>query len=267
MNNDRSTVADRDRLEDDRNALDRLGPQIDRLTAPQVVELVERYQSTSTDLAAARSAAVDPELVRRLTASVGEVHGRLYGRAARRRGGLARFAVETFPAAVWWHRRFIFVSAMCLLVPAFAVGAWMAVSSDAVEASAPASVRAAYLDTEFEAYYSSDPAAQFATEVFINNIQVAILAFAVGIALALPTVYVLFTNGALIGMAGGLFTAAGRWQQFWGLITPHGLLELAAIVVAGAAGLALGWSIVAPGDRSRATALAEAGKQIGRAHV
>ena len=45
------------------------------------------------------------------------------------------------------------------------------------------------------------------------------------------------------------------------MILPHGLLELSTIVVAGGAGLAIGWAIVDPGDRSRTEALAEQGRR------
>jgi uncharacterized membrane protein SpoIIM required for sporulation len=59
----------------------------------------------------------------------------------------------------------------------------------------------------------------------------------------------------------GLFAAAGQNAKFYGLILPHGLLELSAVVIAGSAGLRLGWSLVDPGDRPRAVALTEEGRR------
>ena len=53
---------------------------------------------------------------------------------------------------------------------------------------------------------------------------------------------------------------AGKLDLFFGLITPHGLLELTAVFVAGGAGLRLGWQIIAPGPRPRSVALAEEGR-------
>ena len=70
-------------------------------------------------------------------------------------------------------------------------------------------------------------------------------------------------SAAFAGVAGGLFTHVGRWQQFWGLILPHGLLELSAVIVAGAAGLRIGWTVIDPGDRRRMTAIAEEGRRTG----
>ncbi len=62
-------------------------------------------------------------------------------------------------------------------------------------------------------------------------------------------------------MAAGLFAAVGEAPKFWGLILPHGLLELTAVCVAGGAGLCLGWTLIDPGDRPRVVALAEEGRR------
>lgn len=241
--------------------LDALARQGAALDADAVGRLVRRYEQVSAHLSAVRTHNPDPALIQRLTRIVAAGRAAIYGSRASTRSTLRAFLVETVPAAIWWHRQFIVVAAGLLLIPAVLVGAWIAVSDDALEATAPAATREAYVAEDFEDYYSSEPAAQFATEVFFNNIQVAMLAFAVGILLCLPTALVLVYNGALVGVAAGLFTSAGRWQSFWGLITPHGLLEMSAIIVAGASGLALGWSIVAPGDRPRTDALREAGRR------
>ncbi len=153
------------------------------------------------------------------------------------------------------------VSLVLLFAPGLAVGTWLANSDEAVEATAPDAVREAYVEEEFEDYYSSGPSAAFATEVFTNNVRVAILAFAAGVLLCALTAYILVSNGAAVGAAGGLFAAAGELPRFFGLILPHGLLELTAVAVAGAAGLRLGWAIIAPGDRPRREALAEEGRR------
>jgi uncharacterized membrane protein SpoIIM required for sporulation len=234
---------------------------VGRLDAVELDELVRLYQRTSTHLSYARTYYRDPALVARLTGLVAAAGSVVYGARPRTFRALARFFTTTFPAAVWHGRRAMAVSAVLLLAPAFALGLWLSTSDEAVEASAPAAVRQAYVEEDFEDYYSSEPAAAFATEVFTNNVRVAILAFAAGILLCVPTALLLVVNGANLGVAGGLFAAAGELPKFFGLILPHGLLELTAVIVAGGAGLRLGWAVIVPGDRSRRDALAEEGRR------
>lgn len=232
-----------------------------RLAPGESEELVGLYRSTSSQLSHVRGHFGDPALTHRLTQLVALANGAIYGGRDRAGRTVARFFSETFPAAVWHDRRFVTAAAALFAIPAVAVGTWIAASERALDAGWPDGVRQAYLETDFEAYYSSEPAAQFATEVFINNVQVAILAFATGILLCVVTGFILAYNGAHLGLAAGLFHYSGRGEAFWGLILPHGLLELSAIVIAGGAGMALGWSIIAPGDRSRTAALADEGRR------
>ncbi|MDP9452225.1 MAG: stage II sporulation protein M [Actinomycetota bacterium] len=232
-----------------------------RLDARELEELVALYQRASTHLSLARTYLRDPGLVARLTGLVASAAAVIYGTRPRTLRALGRFAATTFPAAVWHLRRFVAVSSLLLVVPALAMGLWLDSSPRAVDAAAPEAARQQFLEEDFEAYYSSAPAAQFATQVFTNNVRVAVLAFAGGILACIPTAVVLLTNGANIGVAGGLFAAAGQSPRFFGLILPHGLLELTAVAVAGGAGLALGWAWLVPGDRPRLDALAEQGRR------
>ena len=241
----------------------RAGRGLRRLTPGEVDELVEKYQRVSSHLSHARVAYADPALTARLTRLVSRANGLIYASRSRTMRAVADFFAWRFPAAVWQSGRFVAVSAALLLFPALAVGAWIATSDEALEASAPDAVRETYLEEDFEDYYSSEPATQFATEVTVNNIQVAITAFATGVLLCVPAALLLAYNGASIGFAGGLFADAGELGKFFGLILPHGLLELTAVVVAGAAGLRLGWAVIAPGDRTRGQAVGAEARQSG----
>ena len=97
--------------------------------------------------------------------------------------------------------------------------------------------------------------AAFTSEVFTNNIQVTLVAFAGGITAGIATALALLYNGLLLGVIGGLMGQAGNGVGFVDLVTAHGVLELSCILVGGAAGLSLGWSIVSPGLRTRRASL------------
>lgn len=228
-----------------------------RLSGPELDELLVRYQRSSAHLSYVRSTYGDPQLTARLTRAVAGARAVIYGSQPRVRGALRTFFASTFPAAVWVSRRQVAVSAVALILPWAIVAIWIANSPAAIEAFAPPALREAYINNDFEAYYSSAPAAEFSSQVFINNIQVSFLAFVSGIVFAVPTIALLVFNGANIGVAAGLFHDAGQASKFWGLILPHGLLEITAIIVAGGAGLRMGWALVVPGDRTRSHALTE----------
>lgn len=218
-------------------------------------ELVALYQRTSAHLSHARTAYKDPSLTMRLTTLVANASGVIYRGRSKPGKAIVDFFVWRFPAAVYQSGRFIAVSAALLLVPAFLVGAWLTNSEKALDVAMPDAAREAYLNEDFEDYYSNDSATNFATQVTVNNIEVALLAFAGGILLCIPTVLSMVNNGINLGVAGGMFGSVGQLDKFFGLILPHGLLELTAVIIAGASGLRLGWAIIAPGDRSRGEAV------------
>jgi uncharacterized membrane protein SpoIIM required for sporulation len=80
--------------------------------------------------------------------------------------------------------------------------------------------------------------------------------------LGLPIPLLLFQNAANLGLSAGLMFQAGKTGILLGLLIPHGLLELTAVFLAGAVGMRLGWSVIAPGNRPRGQVLAEQGRAV-----
>jgi uncharacterized membrane protein SpoIIM required for sporulation len=241
-----------------------------RRTSPeQLDELADLYQRVGAHLAHARVRyAGDSMLISRLTLLVGDAHNVLYGqRQTEVRRAVTTFATETFPRAVLSLRWFVLAAGLLTFVPWAVFQIWLAVSPRAFELIAPDAVKEAYINQDFEDYYSSQPAQNFATQVFLNNVRVAMLAFAAGILVCVVTAALLAYNGANGGIAGGMFTHVGESGKFWGLILPHGLLELSAVVVAGAAGLRIGWTVIDPGDRRRLEALSIESRRAGNVLV
>ena len=82
--------------------------------------------------------------------------------------------------------------------------------------------------------------------MWTNNAWVAAVCLAGG-ALGVPVVYMLWQNISNLGLIGGLMADHNRLDLFFGMILPHGLLELTAVFVAAGAGLRMFWAWVEPG--------------------
>ena len=231
-----------------------------RLREAEVTELVDLYQRTGTHLSMVRSTAPDPVVVGRLTQLVAQARSRVVGTHPTVRGELSRFFLVTFPVAVWRARWWCFGAALGFLVVAVATGAWVA-ANPLVQASmgTPEEIRQ-LVEQDFEDYYSSDAAGGFAAQVWTNNAWVSALVLVGGALFVLPAVYVLVQNALNVGMVGGVMVAHDRADLFFGLIAPHGLLELTAVFVAAGAGMRLGWQWIDPGPRPRSVALQQEGR-------
>jgi uncharacterized membrane protein SpoIIM required for sporulation len=237
----------------------RAGGRASSLSDAEVAELAGLYQRVSAQLSHVRSTYADPGLILRLSRLLGEARVVIYQKRGNPLRATGRFFSEVFPAAVWVSRRYVAVAFACFFLPAVAMGFWLANDTAVLDASVPPELQQSIAESEFEDYYSSEAAQNFAGTVTVNNIFVSFLAFSLGLVPVLGPVFILAYNGLNVGVMAAVMHHAGEGPQFWGLITPHGLLEICAILIAGAAGLRISWAIVAPGDRTRGQALAEEG--------
>ena len=98
----------------------------------------------------------------------------------------------------------------------------------------------------------------------MHNIGIAFQTFAAGLLFGLGSVFFLIFNGLVIGAVSGHLTEIGYGQTFWSFVIGHGAFELSAITLAGAAGLQLGWALVAPGRLARSEALRLAARKSVR---
>lgn len=230
-----------------------------RLTAAETDELLDLYQRVSTHLSVVRSSSPDPSMVSYLSGLLARVRLRSgRGRPATWRDPLIFFAV-TFPGALYAMRRWWLWVLAANVVFMVGSGAWFLYHPEIMSAMIPAEEADAYVNSDFANYYSEYASHEFATRVWVNNAWVSAQAIAFGI-LGLPTLYVLFSNALSLGVVGALMISHDRTALFFGMILPHGLLEMTAVFIAGGVGLRLFWSWVDPGPRPRAQSLAAAGR-------
>lgn len=90
-----------------------------------------------------------------------------------------------------------------------------------------------------------------------NNVRIGFQCFATGLLLGVGSAFYLVFNGLHGGAVAGWLTHAGLGGNFWSFVVTHSALELPSLVLSGGAGLHLGWSLLAPGRRTRRQALRE----------
>jgi uncharacterized membrane protein SpoIIM required for sporulation len=233
-----------------------------KLTGAEVDEMVDLYQRVSTHLSMVRSASTDSVLVGRLSGLVATARAAVTGAHAPLWSEFTRFWTVSFPVVAYRSWRWWLGTGVAFLFVATVMGVWVAGNPEVQAAVGTPSDIADLVNHEFASYYSDNPAGSFALRVWTNNSWVSAQCIGYAILLGLPIPYVLFENAANLGVIGGLMFDAGKADVFLGLLAPHGLLELTAVFLAGAVGMRLGWSVVAPGDRPRGQVLAEQGRAV-----
>jgi uncharacterized membrane protein SpoIIM required for sporulation len=97
----------------------------------------------------------------------------------------------------------------------------------------------------FGVYKHTDRVTMFFT-IALNNIKVAFLLFVGGFFVSLGTIWLLFENGMMLGSFQTFFFMKGLGWESILVVWIHGTLEISAVIIAGAAGLILGNSILFP---------------------
>jgi len=236
------------------------------LNENELEEFTSLYREVAADLARARTYGGSLRLCFHLERLVGEAHNLFY--QGRRDGfSVLEWLRTGFPDSLRRHRGYVAVAAALLFAPAVVTYAGV---RDDVEfgrrlASPTMVTRAEEAGDRLrrgDPYIDVPPVQMsvFSSSVMTNNIQVAFLAASGGILAGLGTVLILVLNGVYLGSVFALFDAHGAGTLLWVFVLPHGVLELTAIVISGAAGLVLARAIVAPGRRTRARALREEGR-------
>ena len=239
------------------------------LAAEEVSELPSLYRDVCADLAAAQAARYSAPLVDYLRGLTATAHGILYGpHAARAREGnvAVRHAwLVAFPRAVRKRWRAMLLATGLFFIP-LAIGLVLTLRdpSFAFRVAPEAMLRplADAYARGFDEGRDAGEGTMMAGFYVYNNVGIALRCFALGIFGGLGSAFYLVQNGLTIGTILGYVATQGAGANIGIFIIGHGSLELGAIVLSGGAGLSLGWSVIAPGERTRLASLQRTARDI-----
>jgi uncharacterized membrane protein SpoIIM required for sporulation len=235
-------------------------PSTDSDATLQAELIPQAYRQVCQHLALSRSRNYSPRLEARLNRLALLGHRHLYARDAGSAVGLVNFFARDFPACVRRNGGFVAIMALLFYVPLFGmiIAIWLdpALAGAVLSPNELAEMEGMY-DPAAERIGARDSGDDFLMFGFyvMHNIGIGFRTFASGLLFGLGAVYVILFNGVTLGAVIGHLSANGFGQTLWPFIAGHGAFELNAIVLAGAAGLKLGYSLLAPGRRRRAEAL------------
>jgi uncharacterized membrane protein SpoIIM required for sporulation len=249
-----------DKLE--RNGVRSLGDQ-DLLAIPVL------YRSSLSSLSVARSMSLDRALIEYLESLCVRAYFLVYGTRSTLLSRLGGFFAEQWPRAVRTLWRETLVCAL-LVVLGIAAGYLLVTSDpewffafvprDLADGRDPSATTAMLRSTLYDAEAAKHPLGLFAAFLFTHNAQISIFSFALGFAFCLPTAMLMIYNGCMAGAFMSVFASHGLGFQAAGWLLIHGVTEMFAVTLAGAAGLRIGWALVFPGRRTRLDAAAAAGR-------
>jgi uncharacterized membrane protein SpoIIM required for sporulation len=232
-----------------------------RATLADLGRLDRLYRRASSDLAHARTFYEGSDATLYLNGLCARAYAAIYRRRVDTGRSVARFLRNDFPGTFVAEARF-FWAALGFFAAGALVGAVAALAEpSSVRAVVPEAVRD---HLEAGTLWTDTPVAAasplMGSSVATNNMAVALTVFGMGLTAGLGTAALLLFNGLHLGAILALCFQAKLGYRLLGFMVAHGFVEIASILIAGQAGLIIGWAIIAPGELSRADALRVRGR-------
>jgi uncharacterized membrane protein SpoIIM required for sporulation len=230
-----------------RNMLEAMKKSYKELSEEEMHEFPRLYRLLCADLAEARMLKLSPDVLNYLNNLVGQAHRFLYSFPPVTSVQVMRFIRKDLPATLLINWRFVLASALFFFISFFVSYFVIYRNPQLAHLVMPQQV----LDS-MEASYSAEiqhdsnvgmgtAAASFYIQ---HNISIAFCSFAAGVLIGIGTIFFLVYNGIALGTIAGYINALGYGANFWAFVTAHSVMELTGLVIAGAAGLLLGYSIL-----------------------
>ena len=251
---------------------------IGALSASESTEIALLYRSAVSSLSVARNIALDRNLLLYLENLTLRAYLAVYGPRTGALSNIAEFFRQGWPRAVRSLRRpllvvaiafFVGVAAGYAMVRADINNFWLFISEGMAQGRGPASTRSELMNEELFAPWPGfvRTFVVFANSLFRHNARIGILCFGLGFLLGVPTILLIAYNGAALGAFTALHAEKGLAIDFIGWLSIHGVTEILAVLLAGAAGLAIARNIIFPGAMARTDSLSSAGREIAETVV
>lgn len=259
--------ADWQRLEALLDLVEKKSPR--RLSATDLIELPRLYRATLSALSIARETSLDASMIGYLESLSTRAYFILYGCREPLWRQMGDYFVRGWPAAVRgiWAETLLVAA---LFMASALAGHFLVLSDPAWFAALVPPEMAGGRDLQASADHLRSTIygkpergglEVFATYLFTHNAQIAIMAFALGFAFGVPTLFLIASNGIMLGAFYAVFLPHGLGYGFTGWLLIHGSTELSAIILAGAAGLHIGRAVAFPGAHARLAAAGAAGRR------
>lgn len=237
------------------------------LDAPELLELSSLYRSAAGDAARVRAAGADDGTIAYLDTLLARAHNEIYRAPPTRRGAFGAFLVGGFPLAIRRNLPFFWVASAAFYLP-FLFGFLSALF---LPGFAPAVMGEDQMETyrnmhnEMPEHGRSLGSGSFSVSFYIqHNTSIGFQVFANGIFAGVGSALMLVYQGLVIGAVVGFLVGDDKGRFILTFMCGHGPWELTAIVVAGAAGIRMGWSLVATNGLTRLASLRAAGPEVAR---
>ena len=251
------------RLEDLLSMLD--GSALQGLSKAEVREFGELYRRAASDLAIARAESRDPRLTNYLNNLVIRAHGKIYRAEGQGVNLVWNFLAKDFPQT--FRRNINYFILAVITFCGFAVIGFALTWND-LDFS-----QFVYADVRHQAqnnvqwWLGLNEANQIgSTRILTNNILVSFRVFAQGVFFGIGSFYGLAFEGTRFG---SVFAVCYKVNPGFGnalatFVVGHGVIELSCIMICGAAGMMIGYTIINPGDLTRLQALKKKGIEAAK---
>ncbi len=228
-------------------------------------ELAKRFTYLVDDLGYAKTFYKFSKLVKYINSIAANIYLSIYKNKKQDRGFILRFVKTDLPLVLYQSRKTLLFALIFFLI-FVGIGffsSWQepdfirSILGDGYVAMTEDNIRKG---DPFGVYKDDNPLIMFIGIAF-NNIMVAFKAFLLGMFFSIGTLYILFKNGLMLGAFQYLFAKHGLSTEFFLVVFIHGTLEISAIVIAGAAGMVMGNSILFPKTFTRLQSFTQGAKK------